>query len=44
MKAGQNSPSALAAADFDIDGYPDLVTGYSAPGGGILTFHKGPEL
>ena len=41
---GQNRPLALASADFDVDGFPDLVTGYAAPNGGILTFHKGnPE-
>ncbi len=41
MKAGQNSPLALASADFDVDGFPDLATGYSTASGGVLTFHKG---
>lgn len=45
LKAGQNRPLALASADFDVDGFPDLAAGYSAPsGGGIVTFYKGnPE-
>ena len=42
IKGAQNHPLALASADFDVDGFPDLVTGYSTPsGGGVLTFHKG---
>ena len=42
MKNAQNHPLALASADFDVDGFPDLVTGYSnASGGGVLTLHKG---
>lgn len=44
LKAEGNRPLALASADFDADGFPDLVTGYSSEYGGILTFHKGnPE-
>jgi hypothetical protein len=34
-------PLALASADFDEDGVPDVVGGYSAAGGGLLTFNRG---
>jgi hypothetical protein len=35
------SGRALAAADFDEDGVPDLVTGYAAPRGGRLSVQRG---
>ena len=35
-------PLALASADFDEDGVPDLVSGYAASGGtGVITVHRG---
>lgn len=34
-------PLAIASSDFDEDGVPDLVSGYSAPNGGLLTLHRG---
>jgi CSLREA domain-containing protein len=34
-------PTALASADFDEDGVPDLISGYSSPDGGIITLHRG---
>lgn len=34
-------PRSLAAADFDEDGMPDLITGYALPSGGMLTLHRG---
>ena len=34
-------PTALAAADFDEDGVPDLVSGYATSDGGVLTLHRG---
>jgi hypothetical protein len=34
-------PLAMASSDFDEDGVPDLVSGYAAPNGGMLTLHRG---
>jgi hypothetical protein len=34
-------PRALASADFDEDGAPDLIGTYAGPGGGIITLHRG---
>jgi Calx-beta domain/Bacterial pre-peptidase C-terminal domain len=34
-------PLSLAAADFNEDGVPDLVSGYSSDGGGIITLQFG---
>jgi hypothetical protein len=34
-------PLALASADFDEDGVPDLISGYAGPSGGIVTLHRG---
>jgi hypothetical protein len=34
-------PRALASADFDEDGVPDLVSGYVGPGGGLVALHRG---
>jgi hypothetical protein len=34
-------PLALASADFDEDGVPDLISGYAGPRGGIITLHRG---
>jgi uncharacterized repeat protein (TIGR01451 family) len=34
-------PLALASADFDEDGVPDLVSAYAGPSGGIVTLHRG---
>ena len=41
LSSGWAQPLALANADFDADGVDDLVVGYAAPGGGILTIHRG---
>lgn len=35
------SPLAMASADFDEDGVPDLVSGYSVGGAGMLILHRG---
>ncbi|HEX8265600.1 MAG TPA: Ig-like domain repeat protein, partial [Pyrinomonadaceae bacterium] len=34
-------PLALATADFDADGFPDLVASYASAQGGVLIFHRG---
>ena len=39
--AGLFEPLALASADFDEDGVPDLVCGFATDSGGILSVHRG---
>src|ERR1700691_5478834 len=34
-------PASLASGDFDEDGVPDLVAGYSTGNGGIVSIHRG---
>ncbi|MFN2509959.1 MAG: FG-GAP repeat domain-containing protein [Pyrinomonadaceae bacterium] len=43
LEQEQARPLALASADFDEDGTPDLVGGYAdtANGGGIITLYRG---
>jgi hypothetical protein len=41
LEREQVQPLGLAAADFDEDGVPDLVSSYAAPTGGILALHRG---
>jgi len=41
MADGRAEPRALASADFDEDGVPDLVCGYAHTGGGLVTLHRG---
>ncbi|HEY3137633.1 MAG TPA: VCBS repeat-containing protein, partial [Blastocatellia bacterium] len=41
LKQNATEPRALASADFDEDGVPDLVCGYSREGGGIITLYLG---
>jgi CSLREA domain-containing protein/uncharacterized repeat protein (TIGR01451 family) len=41
LLAGQAQPLSMASGDFDGDGVADLVTGYAAPGGGVLSLYRG---
>ena len=41
LRSNSAQPLALASADFDSDGVPDLVSGYAAGNGGIITIHRG---
>ncbi|MGE0104066.1 MAG: FG-GAP-like repeat-containing protein [Blastocatellales bacterium] len=41
LKLNQAQPLALAAADFDEDGMPDLIMGYAARGSGIVSLLRG---
>src|ERR1051326_1320190 len=41
LENGFAHPIALGSGDFDEDGVPDLVAGYAATGGGIITLHRG---
>ena len=44
LRANAVRPTAMATADFDVDGYPDLVSGYATGDGGYLSFQRGnPE-
>ena len=38
---GSTRPLALAAGDFDIDGAPDLLSGYAAGAQGFITLRRG---
>ncbi len=37
LESGRTTPTALAEADFNADGAPDVVAGYATEGGGVLT-------
>src|ERR1043165_3964664 len=41
LQTGAAQPRALASADFDRNGTPDVVAGYSYNGGGIITLQHG---
>ncbi|HMG33062.1 MAG TPA: FG-GAP-like repeat-containing protein [Blastocatellia bacterium] len=41
LQQGSAQPLSLTSADFDEDGVPDLLCGYSGPGGGILSWIGG---
>lgn len=41
LKQNAAEPRALASADFDEDGVPDLICGYAHEGGGLVTLYRG---
>jgi hypothetical protein len=41
IEQGAARPRALATADFDEDGMPDLVCSYTDAGNGIIALHRG---
>src|SRR5215475_8846426 len=41
LDQNQAHPLSLASADYDEDGVPDLICGYSGPSGGIITLYRG---
>lgn len=41
LQRNEAEPLALAAADFDEDGVPDLICGYDYSGSGIITWLRG---
>lgn len=41
LRSNEAQPRSLATADFDLDGAPDLVTGYNYLGSGILAVQRG---
>ncbi|HKV38725.1 MAG TPA: hypothetical protein VJX67_05905, partial [Blastocatellia bacterium] len=41
LRPAEAKPLALVTDDFNGDGIPDLVSGYSTASGGILTLHVG---
>jgi len=44
LQANQATPLALASADFDEDGAPDLASGFASPdGAGLVAIHRGNE-
>ncbi len=41
FSSGSLTPISMASADFNLDGYPDLISGFSdADGGGVLALHR----
>jgi hypothetical protein len=41
LESNQAKPLALASADYDEDGMPDLVSAYAMANTGIITIHRG---
>ncbi len=41
LRSNSAQPLALASGDFDSDGVPDLVSGFSTGNAGIITIHRG---
>jgi hypothetical protein len=39
LNAPDSKPLSLATADFNHDGYPDLVAAFTSGNGGVLTVH-----
>ncbi len=38
---GSLQASAMVSADFNFDGYPDLISSFAGTDGGVITLHKG---
>ena len=41
MLQNQARPLSMASGDFDADGIPDLICGYSGPTGGLVAIYRG---
>ncbi|HEX7285217.1 MAG TPA: CSLREA domain-containing protein [Candidatus Angelobacter sp.] len=41
LLSGQAQPLAMTSVDVDGDGIPDLLIGYSTPGGGVISLQRG---
>ena len=41
LRSNTAQPLALASGDFDSDGVPDLVSGFSSGNAGIISIHRG---
>ncbi len=41
FRAGDLAPTTLVSADVNADGFPDLISGFSSNGVGVITIHHG---
>ncbi|MEP6900146.1 MAG: carboxypeptidase regulatory-like domain-containing protein [Actinomycetota bacterium] len=40
FESGNLRPTTLVSADFNFDGYPDVISGFAGTNGGVITLHK----